>query len=206
MDVIDLLQRFAELPPATEEWQEVADQLAPLKVAVMRVFLDSSPFEHRLLAASALARFDTSHATTVLPTLIEGLRSDAEPLKVVAAFTCRCLGPLAAQAVFALTALLEDDNEVVVQHSVQALGAIGPASAMAVPALVGLLQGVGPDPPTIDMVHAWAAASALAAIGPAASEAIPALKKCHKLNADGDELVEMLHEEAAAALSQISNR
>ena len=152
-ELIDLLRRFAELPSATEEGQEVAEQLADLTFAIHALLQFSSDPKVRILSACALARLEVSEA--VLPTLMESLNFDAESIKVVAIYGCRCLGPLAAPAVPKLIELLEDDNEVVVHHSIQALEAIGHASASAVSGLVGLLRGIGPDSPGIHVAHAW---------------------------------------------------
>jgi HEAT repeat protein len=110
---------------------------------------------------------------------------------------------LAAPAVPRLTELLASDNDVVVHHTIQALAAIGPASRDAVAALIGLLQGIGPDSPAIHTAHAWAAVSALGAIGPAAHEAIPALQQC--LGRDtGDELLSLIKLSATEAIWHIS--
>jgi hypothetical protein len=48
------------------------------------------------------------------------------------------------------------------------------------------------------------AATAVASIGPAAHEAIPALKECLGLDAKDEELVRLLKEEAARALTVIN--
>jgi hypothetical protein len=193
--MIDLLQQFAE---SSDPDGELARQLSPLKLAIHAVLLFSD-FEPRLLAACALARLEASEA--ILPTLIDGLRSEDVAHKVYSAYACRSLGPAAAQAVPALTVLLKDENSAVVQHAIQALGSIGPAATPATPLLIELLN-VGPDSLVIDIAHAWAAATALGAIGD--QKAIPALTECLDLDADGDELLELVKEEAAVALRKIS--
>lgn len=193
--LIHLLQQFAE---TSDPDGELAERLSPMKLAIHahRLFTD---VETRLLAACALARLEASES--VLPTLIEGLQSNDPAHKVYAAYACRSLGPAAAPAVPAITVLLKDDHEAVVQHAIQALATIGPAAAPATPLLVELLQGVGPD--AMDVAHAWAAATALGAIGD--PEAIPALRECLGMEANGDELIELLKEEAALALKKIGD-
>ena len=118
MKLIEMLRRFAALPPATEESQQIAGQLAGQTFAI-QALLRFSSFEVRVLSACTLARLDPSSAETILPTLIEGLQADEESHKVYAAYACRSLGPLAAPAVPTLTKLLEDNNEVVVHHVTQ---------------------------------------------------------------------------------------
>jgi hypothetical protein len=196
VDLINLLQEYAE---SSDPDGGLAVQLSPLKLAIHAALL-SADFELRLLAACALARLEA--AEDVLPTLIEGLQSVDGAHKVYAAYACRSLGPAAAPAVPAITSLLGDQNEAVVQHAIQALETIGPASAPAVPALIALLQRIGPDSLAIQVAHAWAAVAALAAIG--VHDAIPALRRCLALEADGDELIETLKAEAATALAKIS--
>jgi HEAT repeat protein len=116
-DLIDLLRRYAELPSATEEGHEVAEQLGGMTFAIYGLLQFSSDSQVRVLAACALARLEGTEA--VLPTLMEGLQSDEEAISVAAIYGCRCLGPLAAPAVPRLTELLASDNDVVVHHAIQ---------------------------------------------------------------------------------------
>ena len=198
-ELIDLLRRFAELPPQIEESQEVAEQLAAMTFAIHGLLQFSSDPVVQVLSACALARLEPSEA--ILPVLMEGLQSDAESMTVVAIYGCRCLGPLAVPAVPKLIELLASDNDIVVHHAIQALAAIGPASASAVPALVGLLRGLDPDSPAIHVVHAWAAVSALGAIG--SHGAIPALRQCLGLDTS-DELLSLIKLSAAEAIWRIN--
>ena len=203
-ELIGLLQKFGELPPQTEEGQAVAEQLAGMTFAINGLLLFSCDLNTRVLAACGLARLDSTTAETVLPVLVEGLRSADVAHRVYAAFACRCLGPLAAPAVPNLIELLEDDDEFVVQHSIQALEAIGHASAGAVSGLAGLLDGISLESSGIRLVHACTAAAALGAIGPAAHEAIPALQQCLDLDGSEDGLLREVQLSAAEAIWQVS--
>jgi HEAT repeat protein len=193
----DLLQRFAEIPPASEESQQVAEQLAALVAAVQGLLASDDP-EIRLLAASALARLDPD--TALVSILVEGLRSDDEAHQVYAAYACRCLGDLAAEAVPSLIEVVQqEDHDTAAYHAIQAIEAVGPAAANAVPVLVEILRGVGPDASGNKVLLALGAVAALGAIGDRA--AIPALQAC--LGLEGDELIDMVREEAAKALTKL---
>ena len=74
-ELIGLLQRFAEIPSVTEEGQALAEQLAGMTFAIHALLQFSCDPEARVLAAAGLARLDPSSAETVLPILVEGLRS-----------------------------------------------------------------------------------------------------------------------------------
>jgi HEAT repeat protein len=202
-ELIDMLQRFAEIPSVTEEGQHLAAQLAGLTFAIQALLLFSGDFETRILAAAGLARLNPSRADLLMPTLIDGMQSDDEAHRVYCCFACGSLGTLATAAVPTLTGLLTDDNEFVVQHATQALEAIGHASASAVPALVGLLR-IGTDSLGIYIAHAWAAVGVLAAIGPAAHDALSALQQCLALDGTEDELIRLVRLSAAEAIWRIS--
>lgn len=196
-DIIDLLQGFAESPDSDGQ---LANRLSPLKLAIHALY-QFSDFEPRLLAASALARLDGSEA--FLPTLIEGLRSDDEAHRVYASFACRSLGENSAPLVPALIDVLSNhEHETARYHAIQAIQHIGERAIAAVPTLVKILRSVGNGCHGVEVLHALGAAVALGEIGDPA--ALPVLKECLNLATDGDELVEMLKEEAAVALRKIS--
>jgi hypothetical protein len=198
-NLIDLLQRYAELPPATEESQQVAEQLVA-QVAEVHGLLAADDPEVRLLAACALARLAPDVAEMVMPILVDGLRSEDEAHQVYAAYACRCLGRLAADAVPALVHVVQQDgHDTATYHALQAIEAVGPAAASAVPVLVEILREVGPDAPTNKVLNALGAVAALGAIGDRV--AIPALQAC--LGLEGDELIDMVREEAAKALTKL---
>ena len=204
-ELIDLLQRFAELPPQTEEGQEVARQLAGMTFAIKGLLLFSCDLNARVLAACALARVDSTKVEELLPVLVEGLRSENEAHQVYAAYACRNLGSFAEPAVSALIDVMNDqEHETAAHHAIQALEAIGHASASAVVGLVGLLDGIGPDSLGIHLAHAWAAIAALGAIGPAAQGAVPALQQCLDVDGSDDGFLRQVQLSAAEAIWQIS--
>ena len=81
------------------------------------------------------------------------------------------MGPVAAEAVDGLVALLTDESEEVRRHAASALGMIKVPTSKTVPALVEVLE----NPEDTDL--AFFAAQALTRIGPDATEAVPALGK-----------------------------
>ncbi len=195
-DVIDLLRRFAE---SSDPDRELAGRLAAVKIAIHAVLLFSE-FEHRLLAACALARLEAS--TAVLPVLAEGLRS-SEAHQVYAAYACRSLGSLAAPLVPTLIEVLHNqEHETAAYHAIQAIEHIGPPAIAAVPDLIKILREARPGNHGVEVLHGLGAAAAIGEIRDRA--ALPALKECLSLEADGDDLVEMLKEEAAEALAKIN--
>jgi HEAT repeat protein len=200
-DVIDLLQQFAE---SSDPDGELTGQIASMTFAIHALLKFHADPEVGILTAAALARIDPSNGETVLPILVEGLRSTDEAHKVYAAYAIRSLGPVAAAAVPALIEVLHyQEHETARYHSIQALGYIGPAAIAAVPYLVEILQGVSNGCHGVEVLHALGAAAALGEIRDRA--AIPALKACLDLDADGDELVEMLRHEVIIALAKIGH-
>jgi len=81
---------------------------------------------------------------------------------------------------------------------------IGSVATQAIPHFIELVRGIGPDSPTINVVHAWAATAALAAIGTAANGAISVLRDCVGLDGSGDELIRLVRLSAAEAIWRIS--
>ncbi len=83
----------------------------------------------------------------------------------------------------------------------QKLGLVGPTAVAAVPALIEIVRGVSNGCHGVEVLHAMGAACALGEIGDPAT--LPALKDCLGLEADGDDLVEMLTEATAEAIAKI---
>jgi HEAT repeat protein len=98
-----------------------------------------------------------------------------------------------------ITVVQQEDHDTAAYHALQALEAIGPPAASAVPVLVKILHDVGPNAPANKLLLALGAAAALGSIGDRA--AIPDLEAC--LGLDGDELLRMVREEAAKALERM---
>jgi HEAT repeat protein len=72
--------------------------------------------------------------------LIEALRSPDRGVRFAAAIALGTIGPEAADAVPALTALLEDGELYVRQNAPESLARLGPAARPAVPALIRALK------------------------------------------------------------------
>jgi HEAT repeat protein len=115
------------------------------------------------------AYWAVSHrAHSLLPPLIEEVRSGTWPGTVAAMELLAHIGPRAAAAVPALGARLADSYWLYRWYAAQALGHIGPRALKALPALVRTLG----DP---EARVREAAAAALGEIRPASARAIPAL-------------------------------
>ena len=195
--LLEMLETFANIPAETEDSQRIHEQLAR-RTGDIEKLLDAAEFENRLLAACALARLCPAKADVLMPILIEGLRSEDEAHRVYAAFACRSLGPLALAAVAELIDVLDGD-EIVVNHAIKALEAIGP-SAKATPRLVAFLRTAGPNALMVENVHAINAAMALRD----SMEAIPDLRACLHFADAEDDLLRTLALESARAIWHIS--
>jgi HEAT repeat protein len=80
------------------------------------------------ISAWALARIDCQCAETApktVPLLVKALANDNPQIRLEAAESLRCLGPLAKPAAPALKKALEDDDELVSEMAAEALKAIG---------------------------------------------------------------------------------
>lgn len=198
--MIDILYRFANAMEDSDESQSLRDRLIASKPEVLALLNDESS---RLLAASALARIDSTSAEIVLPILIEGLKSDNEDDHVCAAIACEALGPFASLAVPALIEVAGRGGIVASNRAILALGAIGPAAAEATPVLTSQL-GVDDESNAKEVYDAISAAAALAGIGPGAMKALPRLRECLRL--DGSDEHRLLRLTAAEAIWRVSGR
>ena len=194
-NLLETLERFANIPAETEESQQLRDRLLH-RLGDIESFLDAAELEERLLAACALARLSPAKVDVVMPILTEGLRSEDEGQRVFAAFACRCMGPLASAAVPALIEILDGD-EIGVNHALKALASIG---GKATPRLIAFLRAAGPEALMVTNAHAINAAMALRD----SKEAIPDLRACLHFARAEDDLLRTLALESARAIWQIS--
>jgi len=107
-----------------------------------------------------------SFGADVVPRVVEGL--DDEPMRLFAVGILARLGADAAEAVPALIAALDSDDDKYRREVLFTLGSIGPASAPAVDKLASLLDSANED-------VAHAACYAIGKIGPSAKGAVPKL-------------------------------
>ena len=162
--------------------------LSAAAVAPLRAALDDEMEETQLAAAHGLAQA----GSMAVPALLAALQSDREPARGYAAFALGDMGPVAgADAVEAMTRLVQDPSEWVRRSAVEALGTMESNPQAAVPALSTLL---GDE----DGQTRYEAAYALARFGAAAADAVPALVAA--LN-DADNRYVSAH--SAAALRRI---
>jgi HEAT repeat protein len=147
---------LAELPPAPE-----------ITIPIWEKELQNADATTVQYALDALARLGSQG----VPRLVDALRHEKLRANVVAVL--EQIGPDAAAATPALTALIGDKDDRVSHEAVLALAAIGPGAKAAVPTLVKALREVDEwDGPTL--------AYALGKIGPEAAIAEPVLSELLK--------------------------
>ena len=157
-------------------------------IAPLREALDDEMEEAQLAAAHGLAQAGVA----AVPALLQVLESDREPARGYAAFALGDMGPAAgADAVKAVSRLVQDPSEWVRRSAVEALGTMESNPQEAVPALSTLLADD-------DGQTRYEAAYALARFGARAADAVPALVAA--LNDDDNRYVGA---HSAAALRRI---
>jgi HEAT repeat protein len=131
-----------------------------------RAALSDPDVRVRTLAAAVLEIYKVIPPAELLPVFCDGLKSEDETVRSVAATGLEKLGPAAEPAVPALKAAALDPERAN-PGAVVALGKVGPA---AVPALVEILERAG------DRWSRYFAAEALGEIGAPGLAALPALR------------------------------
>jgi len=151
----------------------------------VRASTDSNAWKRALGSADPLVReagaqqigLTRDRALAAVSELSKALSDDDDPVvRGLAALGLRAAGTAALPTVDRLIARLKDPDPNVRLMSANAIGALGPKAARAVPALTEACRA--PD----EHVHVLrSAASALGEIGPSAAAAIPALEDLRKL-------------------------
>jgi HEAT repeat protein len=156
-------------------------QVEPV-LPVFRDALKAKDLSHRHAAVEAVARIadrlSDKEARTVVPLLIEILKSDDLDLRAQAAFALGQIGPEAADATPLLIEMARAGDQALRENAIHALGNIGPRARAAVPVLIETLEDKNP-------VLRGRAAVALTAMGNSARAAGDAIKKALSRTEDG---------------------
>ncbi len=109
---------------------------------------DRSPLGHKQVMIELLGRIGSRHPDAI-PTLIRTLKMkpptekaaarDVNTLRALAGESLAVIGSDATAAIPTLTRMIYDEHELVRRRTVEAIGAIGPAAAVAMPSLMETL-------------------------------------------------------------------
>jgi len=166
--------RNGRTPEARREAAESLRRLGPGAViqaldAVVEVTGDGDSYNVAEAAMPVLVELGPE----MVDTLVEGLGSERENVRVAAAYILCEIGPEARGAMGRLGDLLDDPNRWVRWFAVESLGHVGPDAAEYVDQLIPLAEHE-------DGQTRLRAVVALGRIGPAAKAAVPVLRRAHE--------------------------